>query len=251
MTHSVGDYSLLLVFGSWLVAVAGASVGLFSSQYVRDSDGRVRVAWTMFSSLVIAGCMMWSAHYVGMLAYQPDWPITFDVHMTWLSFVMPVVFAAVAVLIVTRHPESLAVLTVGGATMTMGLVALHYAGVAAMRTPAHITHDATLVAVSIVLAFVTSTGALFVMVKVQGWHRYLAVPLMGLAVCSMHYTGMAAMEPVRRSGSIEYFEGALTHGMLTTWVVSATGAVIMLGVLLGLAGYLDRASTHSRRQGSL
>lgn len=251
MTNSFTDYNLLLVFVSWLVAAAGATVGFFASQYVRDADGRVRLPWTIFSSLVIAGCMMWTAHFVGMLAYQPDVPITFDVRMTWLSFVMPVVFAAVALLVVTRHPESVAVLVVGGATMTMGLVALHYGGVAAMRAPARIDHDSTLVVVSIVLAFVTSTAALFVMVKVQGWTRYLAVPLMGLAVCSMHYTGMAAMKPMQRTERIEYFEGALTQGMLTAWVVSATIAVILLGVLLGLAGHLDRASTQSRRQGSL
>lgn len=251
MTNSFGDYSLLIVVSSWLVAIVGATVGFFASQYVRDADGRVRIAWTIFSSLVIAGCMMWAAHFVGMLAYQPDVPITFDLRMTWLSFVMPVIFAAVALLVVTRHPESMAVLSVGGATMTMGMVALHYGGVAAMRTPAHITHDAALVVVSIVLAFVTSTGALFVMVKVQGWVRYLSVPLMGLAVCSMHYTGMAAMQPVQRNERVEYFEGALTHGMLTNWVVSATVAVILLGVLLGLFGHLERASTRSRRQRSL
>lgn len=69
-------------------------------------------------------------------------------------------------------------------------------GVAAIRAPAQINHDATLAVVSIVLAFVMSMGALFVMARVEGWFRYLSVSLMGLAVCGMHYTGMAVMRPI-------------------------------------------------------
>lgn len=47
---------------------------------------------------------------------------------------------------------------------------------------------------------------------------------------------------------IRTFDPGVTQGIRTTWVVPATAGVIMLGILLGLAGHLDRASALSRRQ---
>ena len=251
ISHALTDYDPLLIAASYLVAMLGAAVGLFAGQYVRDESGRLRLLWTIAAAIIIAGCMMWTAHFVGMLAYQPGVPVTFDLRMTWLSLLMPLIFAAIAVLIVTRHPHSHAVLVVGAVTMTMGLVALHYGGVAALRMPAEIVHRPFWVVVSILLAFVTSTAALFVTARVRGRPRYLAVPLMALAVCAMHFTGMAGIDPRPTPDEVQYFEGALTPGMLATVVLTATSTVILLGILLGLAGHLDRAMDRSRARREL
>ncbi len=251
MTHTLADYDFALVGLSFVVALIGALVGLFTSQYVRDEDGEIRLVWTVFCAVIFAGCMMWAAHFTGMLAYQPDAPVTFGVRMTWLSFVMPAIFAAVAVLIVSRHPESTAVLIIGGAVMTMGFVALHYGGVAALRVPAEISHEPSLVIVSVLLAFVVSTAGLFVMSALDGWPRFLSAPIMAAAVCVMHYTGMAAIEPLSQRGEVEYFEGALTPSTLTIWVVAATLAVVVIGVILGVVGYLQRQAERRRRESAL
>jgi hypothetical protein len=55
-------------------------------------------------------------------------------------------------------------------------------------------YDLSLVAVSAIIAVVASTAALWFTVSVTGWAPITGAALiMALAVCGMHYTGMAAM----------------------------------------------------------
>ncbi len=238
MTHTLGDYDWLLVAASFGVALLGALVGLFTSQYARDWQGNVRALWVALTAVILSGCMMWATHFTGLLAYDPGVGMTFDVAMTWLSFVMPTIFAGVAVLVVTRHPESVVVMLVGAATMTMGIVALHYGGIAALRVPAEIVHQPTWVVVSVIIAFVLSTAALVTITTLTGWLRFLSAPVMALAVCAMHYTGMAAMEPGATQQGVEFFDGAITASMLANWVAGAAVGVMLIGGVLGAAGYL-------------
>jgi len=112
MTNTLSDYDLMLVVASFGVALIGALVGLFTSRYARDGHGDIRALWVALTAIVLAGCMMWASHFAGLLAYDPGAGITFDLRMTWLSFVMPTIFAGVAVLVVTRHPESWVVIGV-------------------------------------------------------------------------------------------------------------------------------------------
>jgi len=122
--------------------------------------------------------------------------------------------------------------------MTMGIVGLHYGGIAALRVPAEISHDPAWVVVSAIIAFVLCMAALFAITALAGWPRFLSAPLMALAVCAMHYTGMAAMEPGAQKQGVEYFEGAMTASMLANWVAGAAIGVLLTGCVLGAAGYL-------------
>lgn len=126
MTNVLIDYDGLLIGLSFALAPLGAWVRLFTSAYVRNERGEIRGTWLVLSAIIVAGCMMWAAHYVGTLAYQPDVGMTFGIRLTFLSFVMAISFATVAILVVTRHSDSAAILVIGAATMTMVVVALHY-----------------------------------------------------------------------------------------------------------------------------
>ena len=76
----------------------------------------------------------------------------------------------------------------------LGVVAMHYTGMSAMHVAGRITYDPRLVAASGVIAVVAATVALWFTVSIRGWWPILAAAaIMGVAVCGMHYTGMAAM----------------------------------------------------------
>lgn len=75
---------------------------------------------------------------------------------------------------------------------------------AALRVPAEITHTPGMVVLSVIVTIVASTGALFLLFSDLGRVRIFAMPVMALAVCAIHYSGMAAMVPVPSDKSIDY-----------------------------------------------
>lgn len=134
--------------------------------------------------------------------------------------------------------------------MTMGVVALHHGGMAALRVPAELVHSPMLVALSLGLVFVASAGALYIMSRVNSVARYASVPLMALAVCGTHYTGMAAMTPRPISGEVDFFEGAITSWILSAGVGVAVIATISVGVILGIYGAFLRRTAEIRQASS-
>lgn len=238
MTNTLADYDPLLAAAAFAVAMLGAFAGFFAGRYVRDDAGRIRMPWLVLSALALSACMMWATHFVAMLAYEPGVAYTFGVERTLLSLAMSAIFSVFAVLIVTRHPGSTAVLVVGGATMAMGIVALHYGGMAALRVPRETVHHAGLAGVSIVIAFAVSTWALHVLTRVTHRGRYLAVPLMAAAVCAMHFTGMAGLR-IGAEQPVAYFAGAITSGLMGILVAAIALVTALLAAALGVIGYLE------------
>ena len=75
---------------------------------------------------------------------------------------------------------------------------MHYIGMAAMRMPDAVRYDNALVVLSVVIAAVAGTAALWAALRLAAvWSTLVASLIMGVAVSGMHYTGMAAMHVYR------------------------------------------------------
>src|SRR5260221_14646125 len=82
---------------------------------------------------------------------------------------------------------------------------------AAMRMPARMSYNPQLFALSIAIAIVAATAALWATLRLSGvWSAFGAAAIMGVAVSGMHYTGMAAMRVYPHNGSSMGFGGG--HG---------------------------------------
>jgi NO-binding membrane sensor protein with MHYT domain len=84
---------------------------------------------------------------------------------------------------------------------------MHYTGMLGLRVAGTMSFDPGLVAASAVIAVVAATVALWFTTMVRGWMPIVvAATVMAVAVCGMHYTGMAALrvqlapEPVQVHG---------------------------------------------------
>lgn len=74
-----------------------------------------------------------------------------------------------------------------------GVLAMHYLGMFGMDIRATLRWNWVLVVASILIAVTAATAALwFAFTVSRRWQRALAAVAMGVAVCAMHYTGMAA-----------------------------------------------------------
>ncbi len=83
--------------------------------------------------------------------------------------------------------------------MGLGIAAMHYSGMGAIRIVPFITYEPKLLILSIVIAIVASFAALWLFFRLRGgasWRillqRSIASLVMGAAISGMHYTGMFA-----------------------------------------------------------
>jgi NO-binding membrane sensor protein with MHYT domain len=146
------------------------------------------------------GVGVWAMHFVGMLAFKLPVKVAYDLPITAVSIVPAILVSAVVLLITSRAKIENHQLVLGGILMGIGIGAMHYIGMAAMRTAARMLYDPVLFALSILVGMGLATLALHATFLArserwslpQGWAKPGAALVMGSAVAGMHYTGMAA-----------------------------------------------------------
>ena len=193
MNTIVATYDLTLVALSYLIAVFGSYTALQLAIEIPVAEGKSMIAWLGGAALAIGGGAIWSMHFIGMLAYQVDIPVGYDPTLTAISAVIAVIVTGIGLFVVGRGAASYAKLIMGGIFTGLGVAGMHYTGMAAMIMPADLSYDPLLFALSIVIAVVAATVALWLAFNLRGnLQRFGSAIVMGLAVCGMHYTGMAA-----------------------------------------------------------
>jgi hypothetical protein len=110
---------------------------------------------------------------------------------------------------------------------------MHYVGMTAMSMPDTMRYDAPLFVVSVVIAIVAGTAALWAGTRVRGIGATIGASLiMGVAVSGMHYTGMAAMRVYPDTTSATSGNPVGTGSMAT--MGGATAASFLLPLLAGI-----------------
>lgn len=194
-----GSHDFGLVALSFLIASLAGFVAIsFASRMLARSANRV--PWLVGGSLAM-GTGIWSMHFVGMTAFSLPVPISYDVGITLLSWAAAVAVSALALFIVGYGHLRAWTVALGALVMGAGICVMHYGGMWAMRMNPVITYDAPLFAASVAIAVGASGAALLIIANLKeasSWRdvalRVGASLVMGVAVCGMHYTGMAAAE---------------------------------------------------------
>ncbi|MFN3625663.1 MAG: putative bifunctional diguanylate cyclase/phosphodiesterase [Hyphomicrobium sp.] len=195
-----GTYSPELVGLSLLVAIAASYVAFALAAHIATTRGWAGAYW-LAGGAVAMGLGIWSMHFIGMLAFQLPIPMSYDLITTTASLVIAIIVSAFALYLVSRHEPTPLSLAIGAVAMGSGIALMHYTGMAAMNTSPPITYDHALVAVSIALAIAASGLALSLAFRLRGdvatrtiLRRLLGAIAMGIGICTMHYTGMAAAQ---------------------------------------------------------
>jgi NO-binding membrane sensor protein with MHYT domain len=151
--------------------------------------------WLVLGALAIGGTGIWVMHFIAMLGFSvPEREIRYNMPMTALSALLAVTVVGVGLFVAQRGGRRVMPLTVGGLIMGIGVATMHYTGMAAMNMHAGVGYDRLLFALSVVIAVVASVVALWFTLSLRRWWTILLGTLTaGLAVCGMHFTGMAAM----------------------------------------------------------
>lgn len=205
MSHEIHHFAMgiWVFFLAYATAVVGSYVGLSCvRQAAKNPTGRDESRWLVMASLSIGGVGIWLTHFIGMMGFAvPGSVIRYDLGLTVFSVVLAVVGALFGLWIVNlRAPRAprlprWAALLVGGLVMGLAVSLMHYTGMAAIRIQGTLDHDPMYVLASVIIGIVASTAALWLAgVAEQPVRRVLAALIMGAAVVSLHYIGVAGVQ---------------------------------------------------------
>ncbi|QIT54573.1 hypothetical protein HC341_04665 [Aquisalimonas sp. 2447] len=243
MSEMLSEFHLGLVALSYGLSMLGALTGLLVSRNIPTEAGGIRIGWLLLSAVVLGFFAVWSMHFVGMVAYQPGIAITYDTLITVLSVVPPVIAFAVGLWVAYTWAQSKIALGIAGAGMGLGIAGMHYLGMAGMRMAADMHMAQGPLVASVMIGMVASAAALYFIRDTRGALRYLSAPIMGLAVCALHYTGMYGVTLAPNEATVRYFEGAVTGPQMVMLIIASATALTV--VSLGLAWWADERRTQA------
>ncbi|WP_241659742.1 MHYT domain-containing protein [Sphingomonas glacialis] len=215
-----------------MIAIIGAFTALSLASRIRTSSGRSRSAWLAAAATALGGGI-WSMHFVAMLAFSmPGMLMSYEITATLLSLCLAIGFTGAGLAIVDWRRAAASRTLAAGLLIGAGVVSMHYLGMAGMRIPATLTYDARWVAVSVAIAMVAATLAVWLAGREHRLGgRAGASVAMGVAIAGMHYVGMyaATFTPSRGVGPQD---GLATVGQ--AYLATAIGLLTLLVLLLGL-----------------
>jgi len=194
---------------AFVMSVIGSALSLVCAARARVvPQTAARVRWFVLAAIALGGTAIWGMHFVGMLGFAVEGsPIRYDLTLTIVSLLLAVAVVGVGLGIAGRPGAGTGALVVGGVFTGLGVAAMHYLGMAGINLSGDIDYSPGLVAASVVIAVVAATAALWAALNVRGSAAVAgASVIMAVAVCGMHYTGMAAM-------SVDLNAGGSAHGV--------------------------------------
>lgn len=250
MTHDPA-----LVALSLLVAVLTSIVALHTvSQSEQTPDQRM--AWLIKLGCSVAlGGGVWAMHFIGMLALDLCVTVRYDPWIT-LASMLPSLLAALATIqLMTRPSLTPRELLAGGVLMGGGIGLMHYTGMQAMHMEAQLRYDPFMFGVSIAVAVVLATLALWVkfFVPISDRRLRLAVSgtVMGLAIAGMHYAGMAAARFTGVAESAPHVDTLVLSILVVIGTIGLTGFAMGTNALLRYRQLVDQLSASEARMRAL
>jgi len=231
------QHDLRLVVAAALICVIASGTAFGFHARGLKSSGGLRWAWLGLTGLV-AGSGVWATHFLAMLAYQPSLRIGYDLTETAASLAAAVIGMGLGFSLPAWRRDSGSDL-IGGALTGSSVAVMHYMGIDAIRTQAHVLWDARYVVASVLIGAIGGMAAFSARERVKGaWAWAPPAGLLVLGIVGLHFTAMTAVTlipdpalavPAEVMGRVGL---ALTTSALAGFILLA-GASLMLMERLG------------------
>ena len=154
---------------AYVVSCMGCFLGLRCTTRGNASQGRARARWLILATVAIATTGIWVMHFIAMLGFEiPGQAIGYSVPVTLLSMLIALVVVGAGLFIVGfSRPGGAGPLMLGGLVVGLGVASMHYIGMAAIRAPDTLSYNPILVALSVVIAVIAGTAALWAALRLD------------------------------------------------------------------------------------
>jgi diguanylate cyclase (GGDEF)-like protein len=232
-------YSLPLVFAALCIATLASYTTLDLAGRISALGKSSQRRWWLAGGAISMGLGIWCMHFVGMLSFSLPIPLGYDFTITAVSLLIAVLVSYFALDLVTHGTLSIGRLGISGTLMGVGIAGMHYTGMAAMQMDPGIRYKPLIFALSILIAIVAATAALWIASTLRSnkikrvflW-RMGAALIMGCAIVGMHYTGMAAAEfPL---GSVCMAASGISTNWLAVTIAGSTFSILTITLVLSV-----------------
>jgi NO-binding membrane sensor protein with MHYT domain len=196
-----GFYDPKLVLLSFVVATSASYIALDLAGRLRDVSNTPtsKILWLVGGAIAM-GSGIWSMHFIGMLSFTiPGLTLRYDLLWTGFSLLVAILASGFALYLLQAPAIRLPHYIAGGVILGFAIASMHYTGMQAMLETLNIHYLPVLFLLSILIAILASEAALWlalksnqVVLRMRNRVKIVSAIIMGLAICGMHYTGMAA-----------------------------------------------------------
>jgi diguanylate cyclase (GGDEF)-like protein len=231
-----------LVLLAYLVACAGCFATLDMAERASHAEkAESQRIWRLVGTACLAGGI-WAMHFIGMLAFEAPIEIHYALPITLVSLLIALLAAWLVMHTLSQPHQNLWQYLKASICIGLGIAAMHYVGMGAMRSEALASFEPTLFSLSILVAMVASLAMLWIASRLRGGTglphkllKYGASLVLGAGLFSMHFTGMAAFNLVLPAGSVLTPPGDNDHAQLGLTVAVMTLLIIASSISAALA----------------
>lgn len=239
------SHDRFLVIMSCVVALTAGFTGLSLTRNLSQKTLLQQKVSVALASVALGGGI-WSMHFVAMLGLQLPILFYYDAGITLISALIAILIVGAALILLHFTRRTRPVIVAAGALVGIGILAMHYIGMAgvelcrAIYTPLGIVASAIVAIMCCVLAFWVAYG--------QRTNRniLLGTVCFGIAVCSVHFLAMAGTEFVAEPKGAE-LGPSMSNETLALGVILSS-FVIFGAFLLVSTTYLIPASPEEEEQ---
>lgn len=241
------SYGLVTPVAAYVMACLGGALGLRCTIRSVQNRRSFKPGWLALGATAI-GSGIWTMHFVAMMGFTvAGAPIGYDRPTTFASLAVAIVMVGIGIFIVGYRGASPMALVTGGTITGLGVASMHYLGMAGMRLQGRLEYDTPTVALSVVIAVVAATSALWAAVSIHGFMASLGASLvMGVAVSGMHYTGMAAVSVHLHGAADSAGRGSSPAALLAPMLTGPVVFLLLAGVVVMFDPLLVMGEPHWR-----
>jgi signal transduction histidine kinase len=182
----------------WLLALAvllcaiASSVAFLNLTRAEQREGSHQMLWRLAAGAG-AGIGVWATHFVAMTAYDSGMPVRYALTPLFLSLFVSI-GAQTAMFWFASQARSLNLKILCGAGAGLGIIAMHFIGMAGYQANAVHEWDAGLIAASVTLSTALSSLAFLIFYRAPSLKSalYASTAFIG-AIATLHFTAMTAL----------------------------------------------------------
>ncbi|MCX5383106.1 MHYT domain-containing protein [Streptomyces sp. NBC_00083] len=227
------SYGLVTPVAAFIMACLGGALGLRCTARSVLSGRSFKAAWLALGATSI-GSGIWTMHFIAMMGFSVhEAPLGYDRGITFASLVVAIVMVGIGIFIVGYRGATPMALVTGGTITGLGVATMHYLGMAGIKMNGEFEYNTFVVSISVVIAVVAATAALWAAVSVHGFMASLVASLvMGVAVSGMHYTGMAALSVHLHGAAGTPGGGESPAALLAPMLIGPVAFLVLAGVVV-------------------
>lgn len=248
------SHDLLLVALAYLIAAAACFASLDMAERLSHAEKPQTQTWGWLGAMCLA-VGVWAMHFINMLAFQMPIDSHYDLSITGASLLIALIAGLVAMRTLGQPTLSLNQHLHAAVLIGLAITAMHYTGMAALRSSATQYYEPRLFAASILMAIAASFALLLLAIHLRMGsgllHRLQKIGaslLLAASLVATHFLGMWSLKLIVPAGSALHLQGSDNSLQLSLTLALIVMLIIGSSISAALADKKLQSKEHDLRR---